>query len=108
MLASVAATSAATLHARAPGSPRLRVVSVAAPRTMFSASHAPEHRMPHPDVHRGAAFDPVARNAACAGCHVEIAAEWEASLHHASATDPLYLRAFALEPLAFCRECHAP
>lgn len=107
MLACVAATSAAALHARAPESPRVRVLSVS-PALPFASVAVPEHGMPHPDVHRAATFDPVARNAACVGCHVDIAAEWDASLHHASATEPIYLRGFASEPFPFCRECHAP
>ena len=47
-------------------------------------------------------------NATCTGCHSEIAAEWRASLHSQSQTDPAYQRAFAVEPLPFCQGCHAP
>jgi hypothetical protein len=46
--------------------------------------------------------------ATCESCHVEIAREWESSLHHRSASDPLYERALTREPLPFCRGCHAP
>jgi len=46
--------------------------------------------------------------ASCARCHAEAARTWEASAHHRSASDPLYEEAVALEPLAFCRGCHAP
>ena len=40
--------------------------------------------------------------ATCESCHAEIAREWESSLHHRSASDPLYERALAREPLPFC------
>jgi Cytochrome c554 and c-prime len=44
----------------------------------------------------------------CAGCHQEIAAEWRASLHHQAWSDPVFQKAYGVEPLAFCRGCHAP
>lgn len=44
----------------------------------------------------------------CGNCHVAIAAEWRASLHSASWTDPVFQAAYAREPLTFCRDCHAP
>ncbi len=44
----------------------------------------------------------------CADCHVEIAAEWRQSLHRAAWENEYFLHAYALEPLAFCRGCHAP
>jgi hypothetical protein len=47
-------------------------------------------------------------NADCAGCHPQIAAEWRASLHRQSFTDPSFTRAFSVEPLPLCRGCHAP
>jgi hypothetical protein len=50
----------------------------------------------------------AAENARCEGCHADIADEWRASLHHRAHTDPVYRRALAIEPLAFCRGCHAP
>ncbi|HVH47692.1 MAG TPA: multiheme c-type cytochrome [Labilithrix sp.] len=58
----------------------------------------------HPDV-QGSDLE---RSAACEGCHADIALEWRASLHMQSYSDPVYQRAFALEPLAFCTRCHAP
>jgi hypothetical protein len=58
----------------------------------------------HPEV-QGSALE---RNAACEGCHADVAREWRASLHMQSHSDPVYQRAFALEPLAFCTRCHAP
>ena len=47
-------------------------------------------------------------NAKCEGCHVEEAQQWRGSLHQKAFKDPLFQRAYALEPLAFCRGCHAP
>ncbi len=52
--------------------------------------------------------DRVAANAACVKCHDDIAKEWSSSLHKQAHTDPAYKRALALEPLNFCRGCHAP
>lgn len=46
--------------------------------------------------------------AACEPCHAELVAEWRGSLHAASWTDPVFQAAYAVEPLAFCRNCHAP
>lgn len=64
-------------------------------------------RMPGP-APQVRTLDAVATNARCESCHVEIAAEWKSSLHRASHTDPVYQRAFAIEPLPFCQGCHAP
>jgi hypothetical protein len=66
--------------------------------------------MPYPGPHGRAlgAGDAATENAKCEGCHQDIAAEWRASLHRQSDTDPIYKRALAIEPLAFCRGCHAP
>ena len=50
----------------------------------------------------------AALNQSCTGCHLEIAQEWRQSLHASSHTDPVYQRAYAIEPLAFCQGCHAP
>jgi hypothetical protein len=44
----------------------------------------------------------------CADCHAEIAAEWKQSLHHRSWENEYFAHAYAVEPLAFCRGCHAP
>lgn len=41
-------------------------------------------------------------------CHQEIGAEWRASMHRDAWTDPVFLKAYDLEPVAFCRGCHAP
>ncbi len=46
--------------------------------------------------------------ASCATCHAAIAAEWRSSMHAASWTDEVFQSAYAVEPMAFCRNCHAP
>ncbi len=48
------------------------------------------------------------RSASRVTCHAEIAEEWRASQHRSSFTDEPFTVAHALEPRAFCRECHAP
>lgn len=48
------------------------------------------------------------RNAECVLCHAGIADEHDASLHAASFTDASFQRGYVLEPVAFCRACHAP
>jgi hypothetical protein len=50
----------------------------------------------------------VALNAKCEGCHRDVADEWRSSLHQRAHVEPAYQRSFAIEPLAFCRGCHAP
>ncbi len=64
--------------------------------------------MPGPKPPRPSTFVAAAENAACEGCHVEIAREWQTSMHREAAHDPIYLRALAREPLTFCRDCHEP
>jgi hypothetical protein len=81
-------------------------VSIAAALASRDAGTREVAAMPGPGLHGHA--DPVSENAACERCHVEIAAEWRSSLHHLSDTDPVYRRALAIEPLGFCRGCHAP
>lgn len=44
----------------------------------------------------------------CGDCHEEIAAEWKRSLHRRAWENEYFEHAYALEPLAFCRGCHAP
>ncbi len=44
----------------------------------------------------------------CGKCHAEIAAEWRGSLHAKAWVDPVFQDAYAVEPLAECRNCHAP
>jgi len=57
---------------------------------------------------RPAGYDAAAENKKCEECHAEIAAEWRGSLHHQAWDDPVFLKAYALEPLPFCRACHVP
>lgn len=62
--------------------------------------------MPRPD--RGRMHEAVKQNDACVGCHADVAAEWKESLHRRADLEPAYRRSFAIEPLPFCRSCHAP
>lgn len=62
--------------------------------------------LPGPGRERG--LDAAAHNAACEGCHSDIAREWRDSMHRRAHVDPVYQRAFAIEPMAFCQSCHAP
>ncbi len=64
--------------------------------------------LPGPAPRGRTADEAHALNATCEACHGEIASEWRASLHARAHTDPVYQRAFAIEPLAFCQGCHAP
>lgn len=65
-----------------------------------------EIEMPGPARGRGA--EAVALNEGCERCHTTEAREWRASLHQRADLEPTYRRAFAIEPLPFCRGCHAP
>lgn len=62
--------------------------------------------MPSPD--RGRMLDAVRGNDACVGCHADIAEQWQGSLHQRADIEPAYRRSFEIEPLPFCRACHAP
>jgi len=53
-------------------------------------------------------LDAPERNAACERCHLEIAAEWQTSLHHQAYTNTSFAAALQREPIPFCRGCHAP
>jgi hypothetical protein len=46
--------------------------------------------------------------AECRECHVEEAAQWAGSRHHAAFVNADFQRAYAREPKPFCRDCHAP
>lgn len=50
----------------------------------------------------------IAADAACARCHEAEAREWRGSLHSGSFVDPMFQRALAAEPQAFCVDCHGP
>lgn len=66
----------------------------------------PSPEMPGPARARGEVA--VAENARCVACHEAEAATWRGSLHARADLEPAYRRAFAIEPLPFCRSCHAP
>jgi len=61
-----------------------------------------------PGPSRGGRPDAAARNAACEGCHVEVAREWRGSMHQRAYIDADFAQSLAREPSAFCRGCHAP
>jgi len=52
--------------------------------------------------------DRVAQNTSCEGCHPDEAREWQSSLHRRAWQDDVFQKAYAVEPIAFCRGCHAP
>lgn len=63
---------------------------------------------PAPRARRPGAADVQKANEECASCHAEIAEEWRGSLHRQAWIDPVFQKAYAIEPVAFCRSCHAP
>lgn len=63
---------------------------------------------PAPRPRKDSLLNARAINDACASCHADIAAEWQGSLHRQAWTDSVFQRAYAIEPVAFCRSCHAP
>jgi len=65
-------------------------------------------RMPTPAPQARRDPEPATANARCERCHEDVAREWRASMHAQSDSDPVYRRALAIEPLPFCRACHAP
>lgn len=44
----------------------------------------------------------------CARCHQKEYAEWKASAHSRSVTEPVFASAFKSEPRFLCRSCHSP
>lgn len=44
----------------------------------------------------------------CRACHHDAAEQWNASRHRGAFTNPDFQRSYVREPLAFCRDCHAP
>jgi hypothetical protein len=76
-------------------------------RTRVATQSTPvDAAMPGPMRRRGE--QAVALNATCERCHADVAREWRASLHQRANVEPAYQRAFAIEPMPFCRSCHAP
>lgn len=47
-------------------------------------------------------------SAQCAQCHSQTHAAWLGSMHARAWTDPVFLRAFELEPRQWCKNCHSP
>lgn len=45
---------------------------------------------------------------ACGRCHRKEYAEWKASAHSRSVTEPVFAAAFKAEPRVLCRSCHSP
>jgi hypothetical protein len=45
---------------------------------------------------------------ACGSCHKAEYAEWKASAHSRSVTEPVFASAFKSEPRFLCRSCHSP
>jgi hypothetical protein len=82
--------------------------SAAAPSPAPQPLPRDEPRLPMPGPARKRLAAAVAENRACEACHDDIAAEWRGSYHQRSNVDPAYRSAFAVEPAAFCRSCHAP
>jgi hypothetical protein len=88
----------------APAAAAITSAASAAPSVTAATEPAPV--MPHPYRRRLTAA--VTSNAACVSCHAREAAAWRGSRHQQSETNPAYRSAFAVEPDAFCRGCHAP
>jgi len=66
----------------------------------------PDAPMPRP--YRNRLASAVALNTTCITCHADEAKQWRGSHHQQSNVNPAYRKAFAIEPTAFCRGCHAP
>lgn len=95
-----AAASASPLAGRVAlpaGDSRSRTKTAAAPLQVTR---------PGPDRRR--AGDAVQANKACEKCHQAEAKDWRGSYHQRSNVDAAYRAAFDIEPLPFCRSCHAP
>ncbi|MGH1340344.1 MAG: hypothetical protein ACRBN8_02240 [Nannocystales bacterium] len=56
----------------------------------------------------GASVPPSAQDATCVRCHAPEAVQWSLSSHRTAFTGSEFQAAFAVEPTAFCRDCHAP
>jgi hypothetical protein len=62
----------------------------------------------HAKLGHGPSASSKSKSEECVQCHSDIAAEWRSSLHRNSWEDPVFQSAYSVEPLAFCRGCHAP
>jgi hypothetical protein len=47
-------------------------------------------------------------SAECSSCHARAHAAWVGSMHARAWSDPVFLRAFELEPRQWCKNCHSP
>jgi hypothetical protein len=87
----------------------LPLVSVLLAAAIASAEAPP---LPGPAPRPLAAHEDAARraqkNASCVACHEDIGREWASSLHRQAWRDPVFQKAYLVEPVAFCRGCHAP
>jgi hypothetical protein len=75
---------------------------------LAAAVEAGPPSLPGPAPARPPGWDVTAEDRACESCHAEQAAEWRGSLHQRAWDDGVFQTAYAIEPLAFCRRCHAP
>lgn len=80
---------------------------LAAPARAMPPLAGPGPSMPGPAPRREP-IDALALQAGCVRCHEDVAAEWSASEHRSAYVDPMFQHALAIEPLPFCRGCHAP
>ena len=90
-----------------PRAPRLAAAAALVALAAGAQASAPPLAGPAPQ-HRAVGYDAPAENLACEACHADIAAEWRGSLHHRAWDDGVFQTAYALEPISFCRGCHAP
>jgi hypothetical protein len=63
---------------------------------------------PRPPGPHEAVDERAHRNGSCVACHEDIGREWQGSLHRQAWVDRVFQEAFLVEPLGFCRSCHAP
>lgn len=78
---------------------RLLLLLVAAPASLSLPGPA------RPTYTRG---DRAAEDARCVACHGGIARDHERGLHAQAFSDASFQRGYRMEPIAFCRSCHAP
>ncbi len=89
----------------------LCVVAVLGGVPVWQAAALSRHKalpLPHPGAQLRAGLDVVRLNEQCESCHNEEAREWRGSKHQQAYQDPIFQAALELEPLPFCRGCHAP
>ncbi|MFO0555801.1 MAG: multiheme c-type cytochrome [Polyangiaceae bacterium] len=77
-----------------------------APTASVSAAAPAGPPMPFPGRARFA--EAIRANEGCVTCHADVAATWAGSQHQRADLEPAYRKAFEIEPLPFCRACHAP